>query len=86
MKRLHTIKVDDAEWAEWKLAAGSGTVSDWIRHCVNILSKPNPEHLYKTMVKNTTEAIDSIPNIEAVGDFTPRKPCKHGLLFCKKCK
>lgn len=59
MKRLHTIKVGDEEWAVWKTAAVSEglPVSAWIRkRCEPLLPGKTPESLLTL----TRRAIDRL--------------------------
>lgn len=88
------LKVDDAQYIQWqaKAKAAQVSMSEWIRmscneSCLRILPSDVPimqaivaEHEYNEAVDNITTEIQ-----QSIAEKLGRKPCKHGLLFCKKC-
>lgn len=96
MKKLLTLRVEEAELERWKSIAAELNISlsAFIRGRCNTpevagedtpstpgkgLDTPSP--LYKQL-----EAMDSAGELKDGSWRVKREPCKHGLLFCKKCK
>lgn len=93
------LRITDDESTAWREQA-NGSLSAWIREvcnqaCFAMQGKSIPKHSPITHEMVDREAARTYPQFatkpyagRAVGtdDFEVRKPCKHGLLFCKKCK
>lgn len=82
--KLRVSQAELNDWQENAKAAGL-SMSEWIRMRCNEMPIGTVFSMPSVNVINPEKMVLDGPSLRDVGEHLGRKPCKHGLLFCKKC-